>query len=56
MAFTDPALHVHDLAHAAAQVGLNTAATFTNFSPPPSWLATLGYSERVTLLILSAPP
>lgn len=49
MAFTDPALYLIWF----MQLGLNTSAAFTNFFP--TIVDTLGYSERVTLL-LSAPP
>ncbi|KAI8260623.1 MFS transporter prlL [Colletotrichum sp. SAR 10_77] len=49
MSFTDPALYMIWL----MQLGLNTAASFTNFFP--TIVATLGYNQRNTLL-LSAPP
>ncbi|ORY63459.1 major facilitator superfamily domain-containing protein [Pseudomassariella vexata] len=49
MAFTDPALYLIWF----MQLGLNTAASFINFFP--TIVATLGYSQRETLL-LSAPP
>lgn len=49
MTFTDPALYMIWL----MQLGLNTAASFTNFFP--TIVATLGYDQRHTLL-LSAPP
>lgn len=49
MAFTDPALYMIWL----MQLGLNTAAAFTNFFP--TIVQTLGYGQRDTLL-LSAPP
>ncbi|EXF78309.1 hypothetical protein CFIO01_00304 [Colletotrichum fioriniae PJ7] len=49
MSFTDPALYMIWL----MQLGLNTAAAFTNFFP--TIVATLGYNQRNTLL-LSAPP
>ncbi|KXH53156.1 hypothetical protein CNYM01_01877 [Colletotrichum nymphaeae SA-01] len=49
MTFTDPALYMIWL----MQLGLNTAAAFTNFFP--TIVATLGYNQRNTLL-LSAPP
>ncbi|KAJ3961095.1 hypothetical protein N0V92_002227 [Colletotrichum tropicale] len=49
MSFTDPALYMIWL----MQLGLNTAASFTNFFP--TIVATLGYNQRDTLL-LSAPP
>lgn len=49
MAFTDPALYLIWFMY----LGLNTAASFTNFFP--TIVQTLGYSERITLL-LSAPP
>ncbi|KAM0426631.1 hypothetical protein ACHAPT_007947 [Fusarium lateritium] len=49
MAFTDPALYMIWI----MQLGLNTAASFTNFFP--TIVKTLGYSATNTLL-LSAPP
>ncbi|KAF4953341.1 hypothetical protein FGADI_6107 [Fusarium gaditjirri] len=49
MAFTDPALYMIWI----MQLGLNTAAAFTNFFP--TIVKTLGYSSTITLL-LSAPP
>ncbi|KAI1338273.1 MFS general substrate transporter [Xylariaceae sp. FL0016] len=49
MAFTDPALYMIWF----MQLGLNTAAAFTNFFP--TIVATLGYGQTETLL-LSAPP
>lgn len=49
MAFADPALYMIW----AMQLGLNTAASFTNFFP--TIVATLGYPQTETLL-LSAPP
>ncbi|KAK7433360.1 hypothetical protein QQZ08_000300 [Neonectria magnoliae] len=49
MVFTDPALYMIWL----MQLGLNTAAAFTNFFP--TIVKTLGYSSTITLL-LSAPP
>lgn len=49
LAFTDPVLYVIWL----MQLGLNTAAAFTNFFP--TIVKTLGYSTTITLL-LSAPP
>lgn len=49
MTFTDPALYMIWL----MQLGLNTAASFTNFFP--TIVATLGYNQRNTLL-LSSPP
>ncbi|KAJ9136893.1 Major facilitator superfamily domain-containing protein [Pleurostoma richardsiae] len=49
MAFTDPALYMIWI----MQLGLNTAAAFTNFFP--TIVKTLGYGQRDTLL-LSAPP
>ncbi|KAH6962462.1 major facilitator superfamily domain-containing protein [Ilyonectria sp. MPI-CAGE-AT-0026] len=49
MAFTDPALYMIWI----MQLGLNTAASFTNFFP--TIVKTLGYSSTITLL-LSAPP
>ncbi|KAF9873692.1 hypothetical protein CkaCkLH20_08802 [Colletotrichum karsti] len=49
MSFTDPALYLIWL----MQLGLNTAASFTNFFP--TIVATLGYNQRNTLL-LSSPP
>ncbi|KAH7020406.1 major facilitator superfamily domain-containing protein [Ilyonectria destructans] len=49
MAFTDPTLYMIWI----MQLGLNTAASFTNFFP--TIVKTLGYSSTVTLL-LSAPP
>ncbi|KAH6895908.1 major facilitator superfamily domain-containing protein [Thelonectria olida] len=49
MAFLDPALYMIWI----MQLGLNTAAAFTNFFP--TIVQTLGYGQRDTLL-LSAPP
>ena len=49
MAFADPVLYLVWL----MQLGLNTAAAFTNFFP--TIVATLGYGRTKTLL-LSAPP
>ncbi|KAJ5568572.1 hypothetical protein N7450_011058 [Penicillium hetheringtonii] len=49
LAFTDPALYIIWL----MQLGLNTAACFTNFFP--TIVETLGYDTTKTLL-LSAPP
>lgn len=49
MAFTDPTLYMIWI----MQLGLNTAAAFTNFFP--TIVKTLGYSSTNTLL-LSAPP
>lgn len=49
LAFTDPALYIIWL----MQLGLNTAACFTNFFP--TIVETLGYGTTKTLL-LSAPP
>lgn len=49
MTFTDPALYMLWF----MQLGLNTAASFTNFFP--TIVATLGYNQRQTLL-LSSPP
>lgn len=49
MAFTDPALYMIWI----MQLGLNTAAAFTNFFP--TIVKTLGYNSTITLL-LSAPP
>ncbi|KAF4975687.1 hypothetical protein FZEAL_7577 [Fusarium zealandicum] len=49
MAFTDPTLYMIWI----MQLGLNTAASFTNFFP--TIVKTLGYSSTITLL-LSAPP
>ncbi|KAK5943519.1 hypothetical protein PMZ80_004527 [Knufia obscura] len=49
MAFADPALYLVWF----MQLGLNTAASFTNFFP--TIVATLGYPQTETLL-LSAPP
>lgn len=49
MAFTDPSLYIIWM----MQLGLNTAAAFTNFFP--TIVRTLGYPQRETLL-LSAPP
>lgn len=49
MAFTDPTLYMIWI----MQLGLNTAASFTNFFP--TIVQTLGYGQRETLL-LSAPP
>ncbi|KAF6814048.1 major facilitator superfamily transporter [Colletotrichum sojae] len=49
MTFTDPALYMIWL----MQLGLNTAASFTNFFP--TIVGTLGYNQRDTLL-LSSPP
>ncbi|CAI7578767.1 hypothetical protein N7533_003159 [Penicillium manginii] len=49
LAFTDPVLYIIWL----MQLGLNTAACFTNFFP--TIVATLGYDTTKTLL-LSAPP
>ena len=49
MAFADPALYMIWI----MQLGLNTAAAFTNFFP--TIVKTLGYSSTITLL-LSAPP